>query len=117
MSKILLVDDLPELIEAEKEILKEYDSTFEIETLTNPEDAIDMISKNDFDVIITDIVMPKMDGLQLLREIRKNFDTPVIIYSAYVHLYPPSELLDQGASFVISKPANLEFLIRCIKDL
>lgn len=113
----MLVDDLPELVEAEKEILKEYDPSFEIETLTDPECALETIGKNNFDVIITDIVMPKMDGLQLLREIRKKYDTPVIIYSAYVHLYPPSELLDQGASFVISKPANLEFLIRCIKDL
>lgn len=117
MSRILLVDDVPEFVEAEKEILKEYDPTFDIETLSDPESALEVLGQRSFDLVILDIVMPQKDGLELLREIKAKYDLPVIIYSAYVDLYPPADLLEQGASCVISKPANLEFLIQCIREL
>jgi len=117
MPRILLVDDLPEFVETEKAYLNEYDSSFDIETLSDPGETMPMLEKKEFDVIILDIMMPRIDGLQLLKQIRKKYDTPVIIYSAYVHLYPPSELLDQGANYVVSKPSNMEFLISRIRDL
>lgn len=117
MPRILLVDDLQEFVEAEKAYLNEYDPSFDVETLSDPEAAMPLLEKKQFDLIILDIMMPHKDGLQLLREIRQKYKTPVIIYSAYVHLYPPSELMDQGANYVISKPANMEFLINRIRNL
>lgn len=117
MSKILLVDDLPDFVEAEKAYLEEYDPTFKIDTITNSESAMEVLEREHFDVVILDIMMPKKDGLQLLREIKQKFDIPVIIYSAYVNLYPPEELLQQGASYVISKPANMDYLISKIREL
>jgi len=117
MSRILLVDDLPELVEAEKQILCESDPSFEIDTLSDPEAALDALEKKEFDAVILDLVMPRKDGLQLLREIKAKYDIPVIIYSAFTDLYPTSVLLEHGASHVIAKPANLDFLMHCIRDL
>lgn len=117
MSRILLVDDLPEFVEAEKAYLNEADPEFDVETSTDPEDVMELLSHKTFDLIILDIMMPRKDGLTLLREIRKHYETPVIIYSAYVHLYPPEDLLSQGADYVISKPANMDFLIRKIREI
>ncbi|OFZ40351.1 MAG: hypothetical protein A3D92_20765 [Bacteroidetes bacterium RIFCSPHIGHO2_02_FULL_44_7] len=117
MKRILLVDDLAEFVEVEKAYLNEYDESFDIETLSDPEEAMALLEKKNFDLIVMDIMMPRKDGLTLLREIRRKYDIPVIIYSAYVHLYQPTELLEQGADCVVSKPANMEFLINQIRDL
>jgi len=117
MSRILLVDDVPEFVEAEKAYLTEYDSSLDIETSCDPEAAIGMLEEKPYDLVILDLMMPKKDGLQVLREIKEKFKVPVIIYSSYIHVYPSSVLLEQGASHVIAKPADMEFLINRIRDL
>lgn len=117
MSRILLVDDLPDFVEAEKAYLEEFDHNLKIDTLSDPEVAIELLSKEKFDLVILDIMMPKKDGLQVLSEIKEKFDVPVIVYSAYVHLYPAEELKSRGATVVLSKPARMEELIEHIRDL
>lgn len=117
MHKILLVDDLPEFVQAEKELLDEYEVDCDIKTISNSELAIPMLENNRFDLVILDIMMPKKNGLDLLREIRSLSNIPVVVYTAYSHLYPPEQLLKMGASHVVTKPANVDILVKIIGEL
>ena len=72
------------------------------------------------DVVVTDIVMPKMDGLALCRNIRDNFETShmiVIILSANLDESRRITSMENGADMVVEKPFSLDFLISCIDNL
>ena len=78
--KILIVDDEPLI----RNVIKEYCvlENFEVEEADNGIDAIEKIKNNEFDLMILDIMMPKLDGFSAFKEIKKMKDIPVIILSA-----------------------------------
>ena len=78
--KILVVDD-ETLI---REVIKEYASleNYLVKEASNGYEAIEMVKKEDFDLIIMDIMMPKLDGYSASREIKKIKDIPIIMLSA-----------------------------------
>ena len=111
--KILIVDD-EELI---REVIKEYCNVENYSYLEcdNGLDAIELVKKNDFDCIILDIMMPKMDGLTAYKEIKNIKDIPTIILSARGEEYDKLLGFDLGVDDYLTKPFSPKELIARIK--
>lgn len=111
--KILIVDD-EQLI---REVIKEYCSVenYETQECDNGIDAIEMVKNNDFDCIILDIMMPKMDGLSAYKEIKQIKDIPTIILSARGDEYDKLLGFDLGVDDYLTKPFSPKELIARIK--
>lgn len=110
--KILLVDDEKQLVDALTVILKQ--NNYSVDYALNGEDGLDLALSDIYDLIILDVMMPKLDGFSLLKQIRKNnISAPVLILSAKSELNDKVDGLNLGADDYITKPFNTdEFLAR-----
>ncbi|MCG8697061.1 MAG: response regulator [Bacteroidales bacterium] len=107
---ILLAEDNVETQVLLKEILSEYGS---VHIVKNGKEALYYASKNVPDLLITDWMMPEMNGLQLTKALRKNKDTshiPIIVVTAKNLQKDISEIINFGADYCISKPFNIEYI-------
>ena len=111
--KLLIVDD-EKLI---REVINEYAKleNFEIMEANNGEEALDIVNRENIDLIILDIMMPKMDGLTFLREMKKTKDIPVIILSARGEEYDKLTGFDLNADDYITKPFSPKELMARVK--
>lgn len=114
---ILLVEDTEELGENIRDVL-----TFEGLDVTWTKDgllALEAMNKNKPDLIITDIVMPRMNGLELINHVRAAglSNTPIIILSAKASPEDRASGLAAGATFYLKKPCSSEQLVEVIKSL
>ena len=115
-NKILLADDEKDLARATKMILQ-Y-SGYDVDVVYNGKEALKNAIENNYDVIILDIMMPIMDGLEALREIRKeNITTPIILLTAKAGIDDKVEGLDAGANDYLTKPFNKKELLARIRAL
>ena len=74
-------------------------------------DALDKFADNHFDLVITDLNMPRMDGIELIKRIKKDFgDVDIITITAYEMKYKYTDIIALGASDFISKPFNIDEL-------
>ncbi len=114
---ILLVEDNEELRKAIKnELIKDYSV---IEAVNGKEGLVIALSKNP-DLIITDVMMPQMDGKELCNLLKTNFKTshiPIIMLSALVDIDDKIEGLGTGADAYVEKPFNVEILKATINNL
>jgi DNA-binding response OmpR family regulator len=111
--KVLIVDD--EILI--RDVIKEYLKLENMEFMEagNGYEAIDLVKDNKFDVIIMDIMMPKMDGYQAVKEIRKFSNVPFIMLSARSEEYDKLTCFDIGADDYVTKPFSPRELIARIK--
>ncbi len=115
MIKVLMIEDDPELAD----IITRYLAKFDIE-VTNAEDPYIGLSKleiGDYDLLILDLTLPGMDGLELLQKIRKVSDIPVIISSARDDIVDKVVGLERGADDYLPKPYNPRELEARIKSI
>ncbi len=113
--KILIVDDEPDMLKLLSMILREK-TPYEITTTNNPVEAVELAKKGDFDLVITDLKMPGLDGLQLLEEIKKrDQDIPVIIITAYGTIDAATEAIEKGGFDFITKPFKKEQILFTIE--
>lgn len=117
MAKILLVDDIPEFVDAEKDLLRECCEGYEVSVAANPEYALELLEKQAFDLVILDLMMPKQNGFELLCEIKRKYRIPVMIYSAYLDNISAKVLAREGADLILSKPAQLDIFLGCVQNL
>lgn len=109
MEKILVIDD-------EKSILDLLSVVFEkegymVETSLSATRAVELMGNKDFDIIISDIKMPRMSGMELLSYVRKNRpDIPIVMITAYGTIKQAVEALKAGAMDYIVKPFDVEEL-------
>jgi CheY-like chemotaxis protein len=115
-ARILLVDDNKMGLMARKSVLEEFG--YSITTAAEGAEAFDRFRQGNFDLIVTDYRMPKMDGLELIRQVREHAaQTPIILLSGYVEALGLVES-NTGADVVISKNANeVPHLIRSVQRL
>lgn len=102
MSKLLVVDDEIEI----REVIKEY-AEFDGHTVFEAEDgmkAIGLFKLHDFDLVIMDVMMPKLDGFSAIKEIKKMKNVPVIILSARGEEYDKLHGFDLGIDDYVTKP-------------
>ena len=105
--RVLIVDDEPDLLDILNFVFTE--NGCDVETAPNAKVAMELVRKNHYTAVVTDIVMPEMNGKQLLSEIEKmqGYKPYVIMMSGY-SLYTPDALEKAGACGYISKPFTRE---------
>ena len=113
MAKILVVDDEIKI----REIIKEY-AEFEGYEVAQAEDgmqAVEMVKNQDFDIIIMDVMMPKLDGYSACKEIRKIKKIPVIMLSARGEEYDKLFGFELGVDDYVTKPFSPKELLARIR--
>jgi two-component system, OmpR family, response regulator ResD len=117
MKKILVVDDEEEIRHLIRDFLVK--DNFEVEQASNGSEAIDMLSgkekDNDFNLVILDIMMPGLDGLEVIKIIRKTSNIPVIFLTSKNEEIDKVLGLEIGADDYITKPFNPREMVARIK--
>ena len=88
---------------------------FEIEAAASAEDALALLFKNPFDVIIADIELPGLGGLEFTQLIKKDYHADVIVMTGYGHHYSYEGAISSGASDFVIKPVRYEELLLRVK--
>lgn len=107
-ARVLIVDDDPAIRETMHEYLEL--EGFHADMLSSGEEAIDFLKSNHVDIVITDIMMLGMNGLELTDIIKKKFNTDVIVMTGYSGQHSYEEAISKGASDFIFKPIRFEEL-------
>jgi DNA-binding NtrC family response regulator len=114
--RILVVDDDAIVIKSCKRILEA--EGLEVSTVPSADEALEMIKKYEFDLLLIDVKMPKHDGVFLMREIKKVIpDMPIIVMSGYPTPETVSDVLKLGATQFIPKPFRPDELIKTIRPV
>ena len=104
--KILIVDDDPALCNNLSEVLSE--KGYSVKAATSGENALEHIDREEFDIVLVDLVMPDINGMDLLTEIkREKPNTQVIMITAFATVENAVESMKKGASDYISKPFKI----------
>lgn len=115
MSKILVIDDEKSIRNALKDVL-EYEK-FEVDLAEHGIEGLEFMKKNAYDVVLCDIKMPKMDGLEVLDNILKNYpDTPVVMISGHGTIETAVDAIKKGAFDYIQKPPDLNRLLITLRN-
>ena len=110
MNSILIVDDEPNYLVILSELLR--DEGFEVFTASGGAQGLALVQDVDLDMVITDMQMPGMDGLQLLQAIKKiNKDLPVVMITAFAEVDKAVAAMQAGAFNYLSKPFSNDELI------
>ncbi len=115
MTNILMIEDDLELAEILTEYLEQHD--LKVKTAEDPYIGISTLNTSDFDLLILDLTLPGIDGLDVCKEIRKDHDIPIIISSARHDLTDKVSALDNGADDYLPKPYNPRELLARINSL
>lgn len=114
--KLLLVEDEKQLSEALTQILKK--NKYLVDAVFNGEDGLDYALTDIYDVIILDIMIPKLNGLEVLRKIREeNISTPIILLTAKGQVSDKVRGLDLGADDYLAKPFEPEELLARLRAM
>ncbi len=114
--KILLIDDERQFVDALSVILKQ--NKYSVDLAYNGLDGLDLALSDIYDLIILDVMMPRLDGFTLLKELRKNkIDTPVLVLSAKTETADKIDGLNLGADDYLTKPFNSQELLARIRAL
>lgn len=114
--KMLIVDDEYSLLEQLQKSLE--NQRYIVETAIDGEEALDKLFETPFDLIILDIILPKIDGLTVLEQARKaGINTPVLMLTAKGDLKDKVKGLDIGADDYLAKPFSLDELLARVRAL
>lgn len=114
MHSILVVDDEPNYLVVLSELLK--DEGFEVFTAADGEQGLKIVNDVDLDIVITDMQMPGMNGLQFLNKIKaRNPDLPVIVITAFAEVDKAVTAMQAGAYNYLAKPFSNDELIITLK--
>lgn len=117
MPKILLVEDESAIRNVLKSILLDEDKSFEVDEAEDGDQALTMIKSNDYDLIISDIKMPKKDGIEVLTEaLELNPDLTFVMISGHGDIETAVDCIKKGAYDFISKPPDLNRLLNTIRN-
>jgi len=116
MIKLMIVDDEVEICDFVKNFFKERN--FEVFTAYNGKEALDIIEAQNPDIVLLDIRMPVMDGMQMLKELhRRSKNSKVIMVTAAENPEKEAEARNYGAIEYIAKPLSLERLERSVFEV
>ncbi len=116
--RILIVDDEPSIAKLESRLLERFG--YKVTTCTSSVDALDkfLVDTDDFDLVITDMVMPVMNGDQLAKEmLRINPHLPVILCTGFSQEMTEDEMRKLGIRKFVQKPIKFEILAQMVRDV
>ncbi|HOA06877.1 MAG TPA: response regulator [Spirochaetota bacterium] len=114
MTKILVVED--EQYQRELYALELKDEGYDVDQAANGKDAVELVKTNKYDLVILDIRMPEMDGIEALGKIlSRDKKIPIIIYTAYSNY--KSNFMTWTADAYVTKSSNLDELKNKIKEV
>jgi len=115
MSKILVIDDERPIRSTLKEIL-EYED-YQVDVAADGSDGLELLSQNKYDIVLCDIKMPKMDGIEVLEQMHEiNPDVPVVMISGHGTVDTAVEAIKKGAFDFIEKPLDLNRLLITMRN-
>lgn len=115
MSKILVIDDERAIRSTLKEVL-EYEK-HEVDVAEDGPKGIELFSSNSYDIVLCDIKMPKMDGIEVLAKIHESApDTPVIMISGHGNIDTAVDAIKKGAYDFLEKPLDLNRLLITLRN-
>lgn len=114
MTKILIVDDTPDNVKLIKAMVKSLAT--DIDIAIDGEEALNKITNYDYDIVLLDIMIPKISGIEVLKAVReKEIDLPIIVMTAYGSEELAAETLREGGDdYLINKPIRTEVLLDAI---
>ncbi|MEZ4281043.1 MAG: response regulator [Myxococcota bacterium] len=115
-ARILAVDDQRYFRELIEGILS--DAGFDVQTVASGEEALRLLEREDFEIVLTDLVMPGMDGSELVRRIRERLpEQDVVMVTGVVDVKAAVDAMKQGATDYILKPFDREALVEAVGKL
>ncbi len=118
LRKVLIVDDDKIWLHVIKKKIAKYKKAFSALTAEDGLDALKKLKKNVISLVVTDMQMPRMDGLALLAHLSENYpDIPVIVVTAYSTPKSKKAVLERGAASYIEKPFEVEALVKKIMSV
>lgn len=114
MPRILIIDDEPSIRRTLREIL-EYEK-YKVDDASNGHEGITLAKELDYDVILCDIKMPDMDGIETLELLKQFTESPVVMISGHGTIETAVEAIKKGAYDYISKPPDLNRLLITLRN-
>ncbi len=109
-TRVMVVDDEEYVLDLLNRVLERQG--YAVRAVDNGIDALEMLGEEPADIVITDVVMPDMDGFELLRKVKEVYpDTRVIVLTAYARKLNISDFLLYGADEYIAKPFQVQELL------
>jgi DNA-binding NtrC family response regulator len=116
MSKILIVEDEDAIRRVLIKILKQENESYQIEEARDGVEAVEIIKNTDLDLVLCDIKMPKMDGVEVLDHVKKiKPELPIVMISGHGDLDTAVDTMRKGAFDYISKPPDLNRLLQTVR--
>jgi DNA-binding NtrC family response regulator len=117
MANILLIEDEEPIRRVIVKILMEENKTYSVTEATNGKEGFETLSKNSFDLVLCDIKMPKMDGIEVLQHTRKKgIQIPFIMLTGHGNVETAVEAMKLGAYDFIPKPPDLNRLLTAVRN-
>ncbi len=117
MPKILIIEDEAAIRRVLVKILSEENKSYQVDEAEDGLIGIEMIKKEDFDLILCDIKMPKMDGVEVLEAVKKiKPEIPIVMISGHGDLDTAVNTMRLGAFDYISKPPDLNRLLNTVRN-
>ena len=113
MTRVLVVDDEPQITRVLRTVLTSHG--YQVRTAAEGEAALANFSEWRPELVITDLYMPRMDGLELCRRIRAQSNVPIIVLSVKAEEGTKVEALDSGADDYVTKPFGIDELLARVR--
>ena len=114
--RLLLAEDDPKLSKSLKHIFQT--NKFSVDTVNNGQDAFDYALTNEYDGLVLDIMMPELDGIEVLKRLRKEkITTPALFLTARTEVSQRIEGLDAGADDYLPKPFSTQELLARVRAM
>ena len=115
IGKILIIDDEPVALKNMKQVMKK--EGYAVISTQSGQKALKYLEEQHFDVVLTDLRMKKIDGMQILEKCRNHYpDTQVILITGYATLESAVEAMKQGAFYYIGKPFHLDDVRKVVRE-
>jgi DNA-binding response OmpR family regulator len=114
---VLLVDDDIELLQFEAKFLSEY---YNVHTAKNGREALNVLKRTNINIVVSDVMMPEMDGFELTEKVKSNIEfshIPVILLTAKVNAQSKVQGYELGADAYLDKPFSIDVLLARIENL